>query len=71
MTWDAKTSWNVCRTRTCRGPVEGDGGSVEFFDGAEAHCIECGREYFVGVMGDDAWLVDAKEKRARRSGRKP
>jgi hypothetical protein len=47
--WNASMSWNVCKTRTCRGPVEGDGGSVDFFDGSKVHCIECGREYLVHV----------------------
>jgi len=58
MTWDAKTSWNVCKTRTCRGPVERFDGSVDFFDGSEAHCIECDREYTVYIAGDDTtpWL---------------
>ena len=54
MTWNAETSWNVCANKECRGPVEGPGGSVEFFDGGEAHCIECGREYMVTIPFEDA-----------------
>lgn len=56
MTWDPNTSWNTCLA--CRGPVEGEGGSVEFFDGSEAWCIECDRAYLVHVAGDGetAWL---------------
>lgn len=70
MTWDATTSWNVCKTLKCRGPVEGDGGSVEFFDGSEAHCIECGRQYTVVVNDGDAWLVNVYEPRKRKAGKR-
>ena len=58
MTWNADTSWNVCVKKDCRGPVEGPGGDVTFFDGGEAHCIECGREYMVHIHDAETtpWL---------------
>jgi len=68
MTWNPKTSWNVCKTRACRGPVEGPGGSVEFFDGGEAYCIECGREYVVHCEGGDCVRLEPIAPRKRRKG---
>lgn len=41
------------RAEQCRGPVEGLDGSVEFFDGSEACCVECGRRYSVSFAGDE------------------
>jgi len=52
--WNAKTSPNVCSRPSCRGPIEGPGGEVEFFDGGEAWCIECDTEYVAHVDGEGA-----------------
>jgi hypothetical protein len=65
--WSAETSWNVCLDTTCRGPVEGPDGSVEFVDGGDAFCIECDAEYVVHVLGDSAWLERHVEGAVRKS----
>ena len=62
MAW-TPASWNTCLTPWCRGPVEGPGGSVEFFDGGEAYCIECDREYGVVIFdGGHPFLFDPAQE---------
>ena len=54
--------WNTCVRRSCRGPVEGLDGSVEFFDGTEARCLTCDKRYVVIVVDESAWLEPLRVK---------
>lgn len=52
-------SWNTCAR--CAGPVEKAGGDVEFFDGDEAFCIECGTVFVVAIYEDGTGSVEEQE----------
>ena len=62
--WSADWSWNTCQRQNCRGPVEAEDGSTDFFDGGEGHCIECGAIYLVTVTDTGGILHRIRRKKA-------
>lgn len=63
--WDPKTSPNVCKRSKCRGPIEAPDGGVTFFDGGEAHCIDCGANYTSFTDGETLWFERVKGDRLK------
>lgn len=61
--WHPDRSWNTCGRKECRGPVEAEDGSTNFFDGGGAICIECGALYIVSLHGDAGVLHRNRRKK--------